>query len=50
MRVQDDAAAQAGKVQPLALKAATKGSYRYDEDTTPASNESLKPPKAPAPA
>ena len=35
-----------GKSSTLALKAATKGSYRYYEYTTPASNEFLKPPKS----
>ena len=35
-----------GKSSTLVLKAATKGSYRYYEYTTPASNEFLKPPKS----
>ncbi len=35
-----------GQSSTLVLKAPTKGSYRYYEYTTPASNEFLKPPKS----
>jgi len=35
-----------GKTSTLVLNAPTKGSYRYYEYTTPASNEFLRPPKS----